>query len=161
MTAVPLAAAELALCAATARVLAAAVRVATALSFVALASVSALALSASSSPAPAAAWTRALDVVPLALAWAFVLPERLLAFRLHLDAGLFADLARGRIGSLAALDTALQALFGARLGPVAGTRVLADRVRGAQGLVRRHAAVVAGQGLAALMYGAARLWGPA
>ncbi len=66
--------------------------------------------------------------------------ERVLALRLRLDAGLFADLAQGRIASLQALDDALQAT-GLRRAPGL-PRALAPRLQGAQRLQRWHAGLV-------------------
>ena len=89
-----------------------------------------------------------------ALAALALLPaERVLALRLHFDAGLFADLARARPApqqALGSLDLALQAL---RLrGPSAlpTLRPLPDRVRGAQRLLAWCAAVVGLQAVAVL-----------
>lgn len=69
------------------------------------------------------------------------LPERYLAFRLRLDAGLFADLAHNRIASLKALDQALQRL-NLRKAPDDGLRALQGRVAGARQLLQRHAGLV-------------------
>ena len=69
------------------------------------------------------------------------LPERYLAFRLRLDAGLFADLAQNRIASLDALDQARQRLD-VRKAPSDGPRALQDRVAGARQLLQRHAGLV-------------------
>ena len=66
--------------------------------------------------------------------------ERVLALRLQLDAGLFADLAQGRIASLPDLDAALQAT-GLRAAPGV-PRALAPRLHGAQRLMRWHAGLV-------------------
>lgn len=68
--------------------------------------------------------------------------ERLLALRLHFDAGLFDDLGRGpQAMTLPALDQALHTL---RLRPATlALRPLADRARGAQRLVFWHLACVA------------------
>jgi hypothetical protein len=66
------------------------------------------------------------------------LVERYFALRLRLDAGLFADLATGRIASLAALDDGLAAI-GVRSG---APRPLDDRIAGCRRLWRRHLAVV-------------------
>jgi hypothetical protein len=64
--------------------------------------------------------------------------ERYFALRLRLDAGLFADLASGRIAGLAALDVGLAAI-GVR-GNLA--RTLDDRIAGCRRLWRRHLVVV-------------------
>lgn len=72
--------------------------------------------------------------------------DRYYALRVRLDAGLFSELAQGRIASLPALDAAL-----ARVGlrkPGTATRSLDDRLQGAKGLLTRHVAVV---GLQAMM----------
>lgn len=66
--------------------------------------------------------------------------ERYLALRIRFDAGLFADLASGRIADLAALDAGL-AVFGIGKRQQA-TRALDDRLRGSRRLWRRHAAIV-------------------
>lgn len=67
-------------------------------------------------------------------------PERYLAFRLQFDQTLFSELAHGGIDSLGGLDGALHRLGLRRAG--AQARDLADRVRGARALMRRHAIVV-------------------
>jgi hypothetical protein len=69
------------------------------------------------------------------------LVERYFALRLRLDAGLFADLASGRIAGLAALDAGLTAIGvrGVR-GDLA--RTLDDRIAGCRRLWRRHLVVV-------------------
>lgn len=76
--------------------------------------------------------------------------ERYLALRLRFDAGLFADLADGRIADLAALDVGLAAI-GVRKTP-SRPRSLDDRLAGSRRLWRFHAIVVAlmalGTGLA-------------
>lgn len=64
--------------------------------------------------------------------------ERYFALRLRLDAGLFADLATGRISDLAALDDGLAAI-GVR---AAMPRPLDDRIAGCRRLWRRHLVVV-------------------
>jgi hypothetical protein len=64
--------------------------------------------------------------------------ERYLALRLRFDAGLFVDLADGRIAGLAALDAGL-AMLGVRKTP---TRTLDDRLAGSRRLWRFHAVVV-------------------
>lgn len=71
--------------------------------------------------------------------------ERYFAFRLRLDQALFADLARGAISSLDALDGALEQLGLRDAQPPAASRPLADRVRGTRQLMQRHAIVVACQ----------------
>ena len=75
--------------------------------------------------------------------------ERYLAFRLRLDAGLFSDLAKQNIPSLAALDNALQRL-GLRNAPDA-PRTLQDRVLGARQLLQRHGIVVVCQSVLFLL----------
>ena len=67
--------------------------------------------------------------------------ERYLALRLRFDAGLFADLADGRIADLAALDAGL-AMLGVRNAPQR-PRTLDDRLAGSRRLWRFHAVVVA------------------
>jgi hypothetical protein len=67
--------------------------------------------------------------------------ERYLALRLRFDAGLFADLASGRIADLTALDAGL-ATLGVRNTPQS-PRTLDDRLRGSRRLWRLHAAIVA------------------
>ena len=69
------------------------------------------------------------------------LPERYLAFRLRLDAGLFADPAQNRIASLEVLDQTLQCLD-LRKEPGDGLRALQGRVAGARQLLQRHAGLV-------------------
>ena len=71
--------------------------------------------------------------------------ERYFAFRLRLDQALFADLARGAIASLDALDGALDRLGLRNAQPTAALRPLDDRVRGTRQLMQRHAIVVACQ----------------
>lgn len=67
--------------------------------------------------------------------------ERYFALRLRLDAGLFADLASGRIADLAALDAGLAAIgvHGVRSNLA---RTLDDRIAGCRRLWRRHLVVV-------------------
>ncbi len=65
--------------------------------------------------------------------------ERYLALRLRFDAGLFADLADGRIADLAALDAGL-AMLGVRKTPPR-LRSLEDRLAGSRRLWRFHAVV--------------------
>lgn len=84
------------------------------------------------------AWRGHLLAAPL-LVLALTPVERYLALRLRFDAGLFADLADGRIGSLDALDAGLAVLSVRRAAP----RTLDDRLRGARRLWRYHAVVVA------------------
>jgi len=67
--------------------------------------------------------------------------ERYLALRLRFDAGLFADLADGRIADLAALDAGL-ATLGVRKTPPR-PRSLDDRLAGSRRLWRFHAVVAA------------------
>jgi hypothetical protein len=74
--------------------------------------------------------------------------ERVYALRLRFDRGLFADLADGRLPSLAALDAALGALSLRKAS--AQTRPLADRIRGTRRLWRVHTFVVAVQVLLCL-----------
>ncbi len=74
------------------------------------------------------------------------LAERYLALRLRLDAGLFADLGGGRIGSLYALDAAL-AGTSLRAAPL-HTRPLDQRIAGAGRLLRWHVATLVLQALA-------------
>ena len=66
--------------------------------------------------------------------------ERYFALRLRFDAGLFADLASGRIGDLTALDAGLVTL-GVRKTPQS-PRTLDDRLKGSRRLWRFHATVV-------------------
>ncbi len=83
------------------------------------------------------AWRDHLLAAPL-LALALAPFERYLALRLRFDAGLFADLADGRIGSLDALDAGLTVLGVRRAAP----RTLDNRLQGARRLWRYHAVVV-------------------
>ena len=72
--------------------------------------------------------------------------ERVLALRLHFDAGLFAELARDPAAPRRALHTLDQALQTLRLrAAAAAPRPLLDRVAGARRLVVWHAATVAAQ----------------
>lgn len=81
-----------------------------------------------------------------ALALALLPLERVLAMRLHFDAGLFADLARGQVNPVLALDALDHALAALRLrAPAAVSRSLADRVDGARRLVFWHGATAAAQ----------------
>lgn len=66
--------------------------------------------------------------------------ERYLALRIRFDAGLFADLASGRIDDLAALDAGLSALGIGKDKP--SPRALDDRLEGARRLWRHHALIV-------------------
>lgn len=67
--------------------------------------------------------------------------ERLLALRLHFDAGLFADLQHdARPATLSALDDALHRLRLRR--PAQALRSLADRAHGARRLIGWHAGCV-------------------
>lgn len=66
--------------------------------------------------------------------------ERYLALRIRFDAGLFADLASGRIDDLAALDAGLSALGIGKDKP--SQRTLDDRLQGSRRLWRRHALIV-------------------
>lgn len=66
--------------------------------------------------------------------------ERYLALRLRFDAGLFADLASGRIDDLAALDAGLAGLGVGKDKP--SPRTLDDRLEGARRLWRRCALIV-------------------
>ncbi len=81
-----------------------------------------------------------------ALALALLPLERVLAMRLHFDAGLFAELARGAVNPVLALDALDHALAALRLrAPAAVSRSLADRVDGARRLVFWHGATAAAQ----------------
>lgn len=82
--------------------------------------------------------------------------ERYLAVRVGLDAGLFGDMASGRIASLPLLDASL-GRTGLRAAPTASSvrRGLEDRLRGARRLVRGHMATLAAQ---ALLLAGAGLW---
>ena len=95
--------------------------------------------------APAVAASTAATLLLLLVAGTAAF-ERVLALRLRLDAGLFADLAYGGAGpkSLQRLDQALHRL-GLRARP-STCRPLADRVQGARRLVMWHLAVAAAQG---------------
>lgn len=66
--------------------------------------------------------------------------ERYFALRIRFDAGLFADLASGRIDDLATLDAGLAALGVVKRLP--HTRTLDERIEGARRLWQRHALVV-------------------
>lgn len=79
--------------------------------------------------------------------------ERYAAVRLAIDAGLFAQLARGGTG-LAGLDAALSELK--MVAASGATRPLAPRLQGALGWARRHAALVAAQSLCAAIAVGAR-----
>lgn len=87
------------------------------------------------------------EVLAIALGAALLgLIERYFALRLRLDAGLFADLASGRIADLASLDEGLAAI-GARTGtptssPIDPPRALDDRIAGCRRLWRRHLVAV-------------------
>jgi hypothetical protein len=70
--------------------------------------------------------------------------ERYLDLRVRFDAGLFDDVGRGTVASLAALDSALQRL-GLRPAVRGVTRQLDDRVLGARQLLQRHTLAVACQ----------------
>lgn len=80
-------------------------------------------------------------IIIVALVLASTPVERYLALRLRFDAGLFADLADGRIADLAALDAGLVAL-GVRKTPPR-PRSLDDRLAGSLRLWRFHAGVAA------------------
>ena len=98
-------------------------------------------------PLPLPARAAALAVLALLPA------ERVLALRLHFDAGLFADLARSGPApqqALGSLDLALQALRLRTPSTSPTLRPLPDRVRGAQRLLAWHAAGVGLQALAVL-----------
>jgi hypothetical protein len=71
--------------------------------------------------------------------------ERYFAFRLRFDEALFANLARGTIASLDALDSALDRLGLRNAQPPMALRPLDDRVQGTRQLMQRHAIVVACQ----------------
>ncbi|MFD0724656.1 hypothetical protein [Lysobacter brunescens] len=89
----------------------------------------------------AGAW-RNEDLV-FALATALLgMVERYFALRLRLDAGLFADLASGRIADLAALDTGLAAIGVRASAPTHPPRPLDARIAGGRRLWRWHLAVV-------------------
>ncbi len=75
-----------------------------------------------------------------ALALALTPVERYLALRIRFDAGLFADLASGRIDDLAALDAGLSALGIREDKP--SLRTIDDRLEGTRRLWRRHALIV-------------------
>ncbi len=66
--------------------------------------------------------------------------ERYFALRLRFDAGLFADLASGRIADLTVLDAGL-ATLGVRKAPQS-SRTLDERLKGSRRLWRFHATVV-------------------
>lgn len=122
--------AERALCAATARWLAASSAVLGTLGLAAALAALLLLLARVSLPALAA------------LALLLTLAERTLALRTRFDAGLFADLA-GPAGSLALLD---EALAGLRLRPRRATpRPLAARVLAARRLALQHALLALAQ----------------
>ncbi len=83
------------------------------------------------------------------LAASFLSPaERYLAFRLQLDAQLFAQLANGAFTDLALLDRALSALELRASSADAPTRPLTDRLTGTLRLMRQHGLVLALQGFA-------------
>jgi hypothetical protein len=88
-------------------------------------------------------------IITAALALVLTPIERIYALRLRFDRGLFADLADGRLPSLAALDDALAALGLRRT--MSSSRPLGDRIRGTQRLWRTHAVVVAAQVLLCLL----------
>lgn len=119
------------LCAATARLLQASGIIAAWSLALAIASTGVLALTERS----LASWLAFGAVLLLGL------PERYLAFRLQLDAGLFSDLAQARIVSLNALDHALQRL-NLRKSSGDEPRGLDDRVAGARRLLQRHGFLV-------------------
>ncbi|MEJ8811811.1 hypothetical protein WKW77_12090 [Variovorax ureilyticus] len=124
-----------ALCAATAGLLRASGTLATwglALSFIA-----GLVLALTGRSLPSVSWA-AYAVVALV-----GLLERYLALRLRLDAGMYEALARGAIGSLAALDGTLEGLGLRRTADA--SRPLADRVLLARQLMQRHSIAVAVQ----------------
>jgi hypothetical protein len=80
------------------------------------------------------------EAMGMALAVLVLTPfERYLALRLRFDAGLFADLANGRIADLGALDAGLAAL-GIRKA-AQSSRTLADRLQGARRLWGYYALV--------------------
>jgi hypothetical protein len=89
-----------------------------------------------------------------ALAPPALLPaERVLALRLHFDAGLFAGLAGNRLSppqALGSLDLALQALRLRGPSTASTLRPLSERVRGAHRLLAWHAACVGLQAVCAL-----------
>ncbi len=176
----PLTAADRCLCTTTARLLAAVAAAAGALGLgcmlVAAVWLGLLAWHGPTSPASqdpmTAMWAmRVLVPVPVPVLVLvlvmMVLLERVLAMRLHFDAGLFAELARsdGAPASLQLLDQALHTLGLRRASAVC--RPLLDRVQGAQRLARWHVATVALQVLAlsgllsGLWTGTLLGWGPA
>lgn len=131
--------ADRSLCATTAHLLSATARCAGALGL--LCALLAAAMLFQRTPNPLAA-AMALALLPM---------ERVLALRLHFDAGLFADLARGVTNPVLALDALDHALSALRLrAPAAVSRSLAERVDGARRLVFWHGAVAAAQ-LAAVL----------
>lgn len=89
-------------------------------------------------------WSGASGVIVLGIVFAAValgLIERYLALRLRLDAGLFTDLAAGRIANLFMLDAGLDAIGVHRHAP----RTLDERIAGCRMWWRRHLAVVVAQ----------------
>ena len=83
------------------------------------------------------------------LAAIFLSPaERYLAFRLQLDAQLFAQLASGAFPDLASLDRSLSTLGLRASAADTPTRPLTDRLAGTLRLMRHHGLVLALQGLA-------------
>ena len=130
-----------ALCAATARLLQASATVSAWGLALAVVGMAVLALTGRS--LPQVSWLGFAAVALLGL------PERYLAFRLRLDAGLFNDLAAQTIASLGVLDHALQRL-GLRSTPGA-SRTLEDRVLGARQLLQRHGMVVTCQSVLFLL----------
>lgn len=88
-------------------------------------------------------------VVGLGLVALLGLPERYLALRISLDAGLFKALSDGSIASVHVLDNSLVQLELRKATAV--QRTLADRVRGARQLARRHLLLAAFQSFAFLV----------
>ncbi len=94
----------------------------------------------------AGAWSE--EIRDLAIATALLgLVERYFALRLRLDAGLFADLADGRIANLSALDDGLAAIGVRHAAP----RPLDDRIAGGRRLWRWHLSVVVAQAAMTLL----------
>ena len=121
-----------ALCAATARMLQASATISA--WGLGLAAIGMVVLALTGRSLPLVSWLGFAAVALLGL------PERYLAFRLQLDAGLFNDLAAQNTPSLVALDQALQRL-GLRKAPDE-PRTLQDRVLGCRQLLQRHGIVV-------------------
>lgn len=100
-------------------------------------------LPATAAPAPALLLTGVLLLTPV---------ERVLALRLHFDAGLFRDLARAGAASPTTLGALDQSLHRLRLrAPSSHLRSLSQRVRGARRLLGWHVATVVGQFIGVLL----------